>query len=178
MHKKDNKDGQLILVNVLKFVTVIINYCASLHMLMTRSITKDPYPVLLNMINNASTLSWTNHTCRKSKPGKLLARFFCSLLINSPLRINSWWISTDDNKIADNTSWIKKTSSNSLHSFDYSSLHQTYPELTHCSYFQIQPELILLIWDIMLTEKRPTHKVVQILKPKPLGSLTTLNGQG
>jgi hypothetical protein len=104
MHKKDNKDGQLILINVLKFVTVIINYCASLHMFMTRSIKTDPHPVLLNVTDNASALSWTNHTCRKSKLGRLLAQFFCSLLIDSPLGINSQWISTDDNKIADDIS--------------------------------------------------------------------------
>ncbi len=178
MHKKDNKDGLLILINVLEFVTVIINYCASLHVFMMRSITNDPHPVLLNETNNASALSWTNHTCRKSKLGRLLAWFFCSLLINSPLGINSQWISTDDNKIADDISQIKKTSSNSLHSFDYSSLYQTYPELTHCSFFQIQPELILLIWDIVLTEKWPTHKEVQNLKRKLLGSIIALNGQG
>ncbi len=57
MHKKDNKDGQLILINVLKFVTNIINYCASLHVFMMRSIMKDPHPVLLNVTDNASALS-------------------------------------------------------------------------------------------------------------------------
>jgi hypothetical protein len=56
-------------------------------------------------------------------------------------------------------------------------LHQRYPELIHCSFFQIQPELILLIWEIVLTEKWPTHKEVQTLKQKPLGSLTKSNGQ-
>ncbi len=75
---------------------------------MTRSITNGPHPVLLNMTNNASTLSWTNHICRKSTLGRLLARFFYSLLIISPLGINSQWISTDDNKIADDSSQIKR----------------------------------------------------------------------
>jgi hypothetical protein len=92
MHKKDNKEGLLILINVLNFVTVIINYFASLNVFMTRSIMNDPHPVLLNVTNNTSTLSWTNHTCRKLKLGRLLVRFFCSLLINSPLRINSQYI--------------------------------------------------------------------------------------
>ncbi len=104
MHRKDNKDGQLISINILEFVTVIINYFASLHVFMMRSIMNDPHPVLLNMTNNASALSWINHTCRNSKLGRLLAQFFCSLLINSPLGINSQWISTDNIKIADNIS--------------------------------------------------------------------------
>ena len=111
------------------------------------------------------------------KIGRLLAWFFCSLFINSPLGINSQWISTDDNKIADNISQIKKTLPNILHSFDYSSLCQTYPELTHCSFFQIQPELTLLMWDIVLTNNWPTHEEVQILKRKPLHNLITSNGQ-
>jgi hypothetical protein len=35
LHKQDNKDGLLILINVLKFVTVIINYCTMLHIVTT-----------------------------------------------------------------------------------------------------------------------------------------------
>jgi hypothetical protein len=103
-HKKENKDVLLISINVLEFVTVIINYCASLHVFMMKSITNDPHPVQLNVTNNASALSWTNHTCRKSNLGRILVWFFYSLLINSPLGINSQWISADDNKIADNIS--------------------------------------------------------------------------
>jgi hypothetical protein len=45
-HKKDNKDGLLISINVLEIVTVIINYCAALHFVMTTLATDDPYPVL------------------------------------------------------------------------------------------------------------------------------------
>ena len=107
-YKKDNKDGLLISINVLEFVTVIINYCAALHFVMTRtSATDDPYPVLLNVTDNASALSWTAGSCKKSKVGRKLAWFFCSPMINLPLGINSKWISTDDNKIADDISRIK-----------------------------------------------------------------------
>jgi len=109
-HKEDNKDGLLISINVLEFVTVIINYCAALHFVTTTLATDDPYPVLLNVTDNTSALSWTTGSCKKSKVGHLLAQFFCSLMINSPLGINSKWISTDDNKIADNISCIKRES--------------------------------------------------------------------
>jgi hypothetical protein len=84
----------------------------------------------------------------------MLAKFFCSLLINLSLGINSQWISTIENKIVDNISCLKKQSdTDSSPAFDYTFLKQTYLELRHCSFYQIQPELILLIWDIMLTEK-------------------------
>ena len=167
----DNKDGKLISINVLEFVTVIINYCASLHVILTSSITNNPHPVLLNVTNNTSLLSWTSGTCRKSKIGRLLTRFFCLLLINSPLGINSQWISTKANVIANDISCLKKDShnDNSLMSFDYSSLPQKYPELSHCSFFQLQPELF--------SEKWPCPINIKKLRQRPLGSLTTSCGQ-
>ncbi len=110
IHKKDNKDSLNILIKVLEIVTVIINYYMSLHVFMTRSITNHPHPVLLNVTDKASALSWINHICMKSKLGRLLIQFFCSLLINLHLGINSQWISTDDNEITDDISQIKKHS--------------------------------------------------------------------
>jgi hypothetical protein len=150
--KTNNNDGILVLINILEFATVIINYCAAFHVVWTSPVTDTPHPVILNITNNSSAQSWTLHTCKQSKIRRMHARFFCSLLINLPLGINSQLISTIDNKIADNISCLKKQSdNNSSPAFDYTILKQTYPELRHCSFFQIQPELILLIRDIVLT---------------------------
>ncbi len=169
-----NNNGMLVLINILKFVIVIINYCATLHVVWTSPITNDPHPVILNITDNSSALSWTLHTCKQSKIGQMLYYFFCSLLIDSPLGINSQWISMINNKIADNISGLKKQSDiNSSPAFDYTILKQTYLELRHCSFFQIQPELMLLIWDIVLTKKWPNHEEVQTLKQRLLGKLIT-----
>jgi hypothetical protein len=179
LHKKDNAEGLLISINVLEFVTVIINYCAALHMVLTKQPTSNPYPVLLNVTNNLSALSWTTGACCKSRIGRLLARFFCSLLINSPLGINSQWISTLHNAITDDISRAKTAASEctqSYPSFDYSSLQQKYTELSHCSFFQPAPELISLIWEIVLTERWPYHNEIRRLKLRPLGNLTTSSG--
>ena len=46
LHRKDNKDGKLASVNVLEFVTVIVKFIASLHVITTTSVINDPYPVL------------------------------------------------------------------------------------------------------------------------------------
>jgi hypothetical protein len=99
-------------------------------------------------------------------------------MINSPLRINSEWISTEENKIADDISCIKKesTDEDSPPFFDYSTLTQRYPQLIHCSSFTIQPELILLIWEIVLTERWPCHNEIRRLRLKPLGKLITSSG--
>jgi hypothetical protein len=143
----------LVLINILEFVMVIINYCATLHVVWTSPITNNFHPVILNVTDNSSALSWTLHTCKQLKIRQMLPCFFCSLLINLPLGINSQWISTIDNKIAGDVSCLKTQSdNNSSTAFNYTILKQTYPELRHCSFFQIQPELILLIWNIVLTE--------------------------
>jgi hypothetical protein len=179
LHKRDNADGLLISINFLKFVTVIINYCGALHIVLSTNPTNDPYPVLLNVTNNASALSWTTGACCKSRIGRLLARFFCLLLINSPLGINSQWISTLHNAIADNISCAKTAASEYTHShpsFDYLSLQQKYPKLNHCSFFRPAPELISLIWEILLTERWPCHDEIRRLKLRLLGNLTTSSG--
>ena len=71
-HLADNKHNNLISINVLEFFTIIINYCAALTALKFGSYTNDPHPVLLNMTDNTSTHSWTNHTCKNSRLGKLI----------------------------------------------------------------------------------------------------------
>ncbi len=45
----------LVLINVLEFVTVIINYCATLRVFWTSPITDDPHPVILNVTNNCAS---------------------------------------------------------------------------------------------------------------------------
>jgi hypothetical protein len=153
---------------------VIVNYCAALHIVRTSPVIDNPHPVILNITDNSSALSWTLHTCKRIKIRQMLAHFFCSMLINLPPGINSQWISTIENKIADNIAHLEEQSdTDSSPAFDYTILKQTYPELRHCSFFQIQPELISLILDIMLTEKWPNHKEVQILKQRLLGKLIT-----
>jgi hypothetical protein len=67
--KTNNNNGMLVLINVLEFVTVILNYCAALHVVRTSPITDDPHPVILNFTDNSFALSWTLHTCKQSKIG-------------------------------------------------------------------------------------------------------------
>ena len=105
---------------------------------MTEDATDDPHPVLLNIADNTSAHSWTMHAWKSSKLGRLLARLFWHLLMDSPLGINSKWIDTHDNFIADEISRLKKmqVSSSQHYSFDYSSLQQKYPQLKSCRFFQ------------------------------------------
>jgi hypothetical protein len=62
--KTNNNDGMLVLINILKIVTVIINYCAALRVVRASPVTDVPRPVILNITDNSSALSWTLHTCK------------------------------------------------------------------------------------------------------------------
>ena len=76
-HMKNDKDKNMISINVLEFVIVIINYCAALTVVLTEHVTDDPHPVLLNAVDNTSAHSWTKNTCKSSRVGRLLANFVC-----------------------------------------------------------------------------------------------------
>ena len=88
-HFPNNKDGRLISINVLEFVVVIIDYCAALTVVTIENVTDYPHPILLNIADNTSAHSWTMHTCKSSRLGRLLARLFCYLLMDSILGVNS-----------------------------------------------------------------------------------------
>ena len=75
LHPKDNRDSNLISINVLKYLTVIIDYCAVYVIVTTLDVTDYPHPVLLSMTENTLAHSWTNHTCKSLIIGKLLAFF-------------------------------------------------------------------------------------------------------
>ena len=52
LHPKDNRDSHLISINVLEYLTVIIDYCAAYVIVTTTDVTDDPHPVLLSMADN------------------------------------------------------------------------------------------------------------------------------
>ncbi len=83
----------LVLINVLEFVMVIINYCATLHVVWTSPVTVDPHPVILNVTNNSSALSWTLHMCKRSKIGWMLAlHCWLTCLLASTYNRSVWLI--------------------------------------------------------------------------------------
>ena len=86
---RDNRDIDLISVNVLEFLTVSIDYCVAYTVITTEHVTEYPHPALLSMTDSTSAHSWTNHPCTNSMLGKSLAKCFCSLLMDYKLGVNS-----------------------------------------------------------------------------------------
>lgn len=167
----DNSNGKLISINVLEFVTIVINYAAALTALQEDNLINDPSPVLLNFADNTSSVRWTNHCCKKSLPGRALGRLLCNLLVNSPLGVNAKWIRGVENEIADEISRIKSSHENLF--FNYSHLKQKFPILASCRAFQPSRDLLSLIWQCVLESKSPTPEQIQTLKRNGLGKLTT-----
>jgi hypothetical protein len=69
LHLKDNKDKKFISINCLEYVTIIVNYCATLVAFATQEVNDDPYLIVLCMTDNTSALNWTLHTSKKSVIG-------------------------------------------------------------------------------------------------------------
>jgi hypothetical protein len=175
LYLKNNKDKHFISINCLEYFTIIMNYCASLLVFETWKITDDPHPVVLCVTDNTSALNWTLHTSKKSIIGRTLARFFCGLLIGSNVGVNTKWISTIENVIANKVSRLKTTNlePSFIPTYNYANLQQEQEELKVCSFFQLSPKLVLLLWEIMLTGKRPDLSLILSLKPQDLGKLCT-----
>ena len=190
LDKRETLKDKFISINVLEFVVVIIQNAAAYTVITTEDYTSDPYPVVLNMVDNISAMNWTMHSCKSSIIGRRLARLFCGLLIGSPVGINAKYINTKDNKIADEISRMKQQalvegssqnspqSNNIHHSFDFISLQQNYPELKDCRFFVPKPELISAIWEVLLNESWPNPLEMMKLRQTGLGRLTTSLGVG
>ena len=72
IHLNDNGDSNFTSINVLEYLTVIIDYCIAYVVVTTMDVTDGPQPVLLSMTDNTLAHSWTNHTCKSLITGKLL----------------------------------------------------------------------------------------------------------
>ena len=127
---RNDKDGNLISINVLEYATVIINYVASTFYF--TKISPDPtdlYPVVLIEADNTTSESWVIKGCKVSLIGRALGRLQCALMITNPVGINAGHVSTNDNFIADGISRIATASNADSY---FTSLQQVYPQLRSC----------------------------------------------
>jgi hypothetical protein len=174
LHLKNNEDGTFISINCLEYITIIINYCAALTAFYEDLACNNPNPVVLCVADNRNAKNWTIHTSKKSIIGQALARILCGLLINSKVGVNTKWISTLKNKIADDISTLKVTNLPcSAPHYDFSQLKQDHKELKACRFFHLSPKLLSLIWKILLTQKCPSLSKVLEMRPPALGRLST-----
>jgi hypothetical protein len=101
--------------------------------------------------------------------------------MNSRLGINSKWISTEENFIADDISRLKQllmeqNPTNPHPSIDYSILFQKYPQLRTCKRFVPSDELISCIECCLLERSCPSLERISRLKQAGLGRLISSSG--
>ena len=150
---KDNKKGNLITINALEYATILVNYAASYHYWCSqnkRSALGIEYPSVLLLADNKSAESWTRKGCKNSPAGRALGRLQCSLMMNNPVGIDTAYINTKLNCIADDISRIKHES-NILTSTPQ--LYQKYPSLGACRRFHPSPDLISYITSALLSNQ-------------------------
>lgn len=88
-----------------------LNFSVAKVIIKTVNFTNNPSPV------DRNTVQWMTHACMKSLVGMVLEHFFCALLLNTRVGINSRWLSTNENIIVDVISQIKKVQTSNY--FDY-----------------------------------------------------------
>ena len=176
LHLKKDASQNFVSINVLEYVTTIINCCGALTTYLEDGHREDPHPVVLCVTDNVSAKSWTMHTSKKSIIGCALAHFFCGLMIGSDIGINAKQIATKTNKIADAISRLKKSHTSTSFCYDFSKLKQDHADLKHCCFYHPSQELLSLIWKTVLTQKLPDLDSVQALKLSGLGRLSTQVG--
>ena len=175
---KDDSNRDFVSINILEFVTIIINFAAALTALQEDGHPDDPHPVLLNFADNMSSVRWTNHYCKGSMKARALGLLFCCLLANCFLGINAQWTAGDENKIADEISRTREPfdfddDGTNHRSFTYSQLLQQFPQLKPCRCFQPKPEFLSLLWQTILTGQLPDHQTILKMRRSSLGKLTT-----
>ena len=123
----DNSNSNSVSINVLGFITIIINYATAITALLADSYDSDPFSVLPNFSDNISFVRWIDHHCNGSLKARTLVHLSCGILANTFLGINTKWPSTHANFITDAISRIKEESRNSslLASLDKSILNKT-----------------------------------------------------
>ena len=107
---RDKLTDQLVSINILEFVTEIVNYSAILVAFSTTpTIFSTEFSVLLNWTDNNTTKSWTRKSATKSDKDCALQRVLCGFMINSKLGLQSQWIAGVNNIIAGKISRIYST---------------------------------------------------------------------
>ena len=161
---KDPATGDLISINLLEYATAIINYAASTVAIQTNPslLSKNnPFPVLLNFADNESTNSWIRKTPYSTPKHRALSRILCDLRMNNPIGLNSAYVSTFDNYIAD---YISR-----LHFVDFGStsdptfLFQKYPTLISCQRFQLSQELYSSLIKGLLQGLQPGLQMIKTI---------------
>ena len=79
VYVRNNKDGKLISINVLKYAATLVNYAAAYHFYKHNPDPSDPFPMVLFYADNTASESWMDKACNSSLIGRSLSRLQCAM---------------------------------------------------------------------------------------------------
>ena len=119
---------ELVSINLLEFLTEIINFVVEVSMLFRAdtSLCLYPFTVHLNWTDNQTSQAWIKKSATKTVKGKALQRILCILMINNPVGLKADYIEGIKNILADR---ISRLYSNSAIPPSFTSLMQEFPKM-------------------------------------------------
>ncbi len=136
------KSNNTVRISALEYLVLILNYKATTAALQHQPWEEDPFPPILLFTDNMASEIWIIKGAKKSPPGKALGQLQCCLMINNPMGINTDWVSTTDNIIANCISRFSNHDNPFPH---FLSLAQDFLLLQNCKHFHPNAELVSYI---------------------------------
>lgn len=145
---KNNKDGNLISINTLEYVTKIItDVIAYQRILDLGMLTADPHPHVLYRGDNTASESWSIKGAKHSKGGRALGRLQCALMVANPVLFRVEHISTEANVVADKISRIPHEA---LLSYEIPRIKQAHPEMAGCQRYLLSSSQLSCLLETLL----------------------------
>ena len=85
---RQHKKATMVTINVLEFLTEIINYAAmTVYVNSHPLVAGNEFPVLLNWTDNTTAKAWIRKAALKSQIAKNLQQILCGIMVNNPLDV-------------------------------------------------------------------------------------------
>jgi len=160
-------DNTILSINLLEYIAILISFSAAI--MAVSSTPSNPYPLIEILSDNRSAISWTKKAASSSREGKNLSLIFTSLLLKSPLGLQSSYIPGTMNTVADHISRMQTTNKR----ISFSKLSQAYPTLQACKRFHPNHNFLSLIWEALLSPHQFSLPTI-----KTLGHLSRASNTG
>ena len=141
---------------------VIINLAADIILCGYDELDTLYIPILLSYCDNTSACAWINNLCRAGLIGRALCQFFMGLLMSTDISTPAEWLSTTDNKLADENT-----------EFYFSCLVHDHPQLQGCRRLQASYFFLSKMHSILLRQCSPDPMELRELRPIDLGVITS-----
>jgi len=98
-------------INILEYSALLVNYLVCTHLILRQyRLVHDPHPAILLHGDSTASESWVTKVSKHSHIVQALGHLQCTIMLQSPVGLQTKHISTKENVIADNISCIQHES--------------------------------------------------------------------